>query len=154
MTSYQIFRFVHLMGAIGWAGSAIAFLALGRAQLAAGDYQGISSVIRRSEALGKLVFIPAGLLTVGSGIAMVATQPAIRFTDLWILLGIAGIVLSGVVQAVFAGPSVKQFDALAEEHGTDAVELRDPAGRMNLAAALDTGLLLLVVGVMVFRPGA
>lgn len=154
MTSHQIFRFVHLIGAIGWVGSAIALLALGRAQLAAGDYRGISSVIRRSDALGKLVFIPAAILTVGSGIAMVATQPVFRFSDLWILLGIAGIVLSGVVQAVFAGPAVKQFDALADEHGPEAVELALPARRLNLAAALDTSLLLLVVAAMVFRPGA
>ncbi len=154
MNSHQILRFVHLVGAIGWVGSAIALLALGRAQLASGDYSGMWSVVRRSEALGKMVFIPAAILTVGSGIAMVASQPAFRFTDLWILLGIAGIVVSGVVQATFAGPAVKQIEVLAEEHGTDSVELAHPARRLNLAAALDTGLLLLVVAAMVFRPGA
>jgi hypothetical protein len=153
MTGYQFLRFLHVLGAIGWVGAAMAFLALGRAQVAAGDYRGMWSVVRRSDAIGKLIFIPAGLLTVGSGIAMVATQPAFRFTDLWILLGIAGIVLSGVVQGVIAAPSVKNFETLAEEHGTDGTELHQPASRMNMAAALDTGLLLLVVGVMVFRPG-
>jgi hypothetical protein len=154
MTTHQVLRLVHLIGAIGWVGSGIGLLALGRAQLAAGDLRGMWSFVRSSDALGRQVFMPAGILTVGSGIAMVATQSAFGFTDLWILLGIAGIVASGVIQMTMAAPSERQFNALAEEHGTEAVELIHPARRMSRAASFDVALLLLVVGVMVFRPGA
>ncbi len=153
MSWHEVLRFAHLVGAIAWVGSAIGLTALSSGMLAKRDYRGILTVARGSESLGAMVFIPAALLTVGSGVAMVATQPGFRFTDLWILLGIAGIVGSGMVEGLISTPATKQVEAVASQHGDASPALETPARRLTRGGLLDAAVLLAVVAVMVLRPG-
>lgn len=136
----DVLRFLHILGAVGWVGSAFGLHMLGRLMVRSGsDLRGF---IRHGEALGKRIFVPTGLLTVASGIWLVLSG-SMRFTDLWIVLGIAGVVLSGVVQSVVAGPAERQ---LAESDG------EAPIGRWLLGGVLDVVVLAAVVAVMVLRP--
>jgi uncharacterized membrane protein len=154
VTWHQILRLAHVVGAVAWVGSGIGLLALGKSMVAAADHAGLSSIIRRGESLGPRVFIPASIVTIGTGIAMVFGQPAFRFTDLWILLGIAGIVLSGVVQGMITGPAARQYEELAARTGVDEQALDGPADRYLRGGVLDVAVLLAVVAVMVLRPGS
>jgi uncharacterized membrane protein len=151
VSRYELFKLLHVVGAIAWVGGGLGLLMLHRAMLRARDYGSMTTIARHSQALGARLFVPASLLTVGFGIAMVATENALGFTDLWILIGFAGIVASGVAESMVAAPAGKRLLALAEE-GAGEAELDDLARRVGLGSTLDVGLLLVVVWAMVAKP--
>lgn len=138
----DILRFLHILGAVGWVGSAFGLHMLGRILARSGS--DLRAFLRHGEALGKRIFVPTGLLTVASGIGLVLAGP-IQFSDLWVVLGISGVVVSGVIQSVVAAPAERQ---LAESDG------EAPIRRWLLGGVLDVVVLVAVVAVMVLRPGA
>ena len=152
MSGYEILRFAHIVGAIAWLGSGIGLLVLSLQFTAAEDHDGLLAVLRRSDALGKVLFMPAALVTVGAGVTLVATEAAFGFGDLWILIGFGGILASGVAQMAVAAPAGQRFADLAEAGGADRVGMAAAARRMNLGNALDAAVLLLVVWAMVAKP--
>ncbi len=152
MTRYELFKLLHIVGAMAWVGAGIGLLVLNRQLVRTRDFAGVLTVGRQSKALGTRLFIPASLATVVFGIALVATEPGYGFTDLWILIGFAGIVLSGIAQSAITERSGKRFIALATEHGTDHPGLTAAARGITLGSALDVGLLVVVVWAMVAKP--
>jgi uncharacterized membrane protein len=152
VTRYDILKFLHIVGAIAWVGGGLGLVILSRRFVAARDYTGLLSLGRQSQALGTWLFMPAALITVGFGIALVATEAAFRFTDLWILIGFGGVIASGVAQMVVAEPASKRFMALATEHRTDHPDVAEAARKLTRTGFLDLGILLLVVWAMVAKP--
>ena len=152
MTRYELFRLLHIVGAIAWLGSGIGLAVLNRQLLRAQEHVALVAIGRSSQALGTRLFMPAALVTVAFGVALVATEESYRFTDLWILIGFGGIVASGVAQMAVAEPAGKRYLALADEHGTDHPELNPVARRAAFGNVLDVGLLLVVVLAMVVKP--
>ena len=151
MTRYELLRLLHVAGAIAWVGGGLGLLVLHRQLARVRDHATLAAIGRQSQALGNRLFVPASLATVGFGIALVATEDVVGFGDLWILIGFGGIVASGIAQSVVAGPAGKRFLALMAE-GADDAALADTVRRMTLGNALDIGLLLVVVAVMVAKP--
>jgi uncharacterized membrane protein len=152
MTRYDLFKLLHVVGAIAWVGGGLGLLVLHRRMLAAKDFEGLHALDRHGQALGTWLFTPAALLTVAFGVAMVATEPSIGFGELWVLIGFAGILASGVAQMGLAAPAGKRFSALAAEHGFDHPDVAAAAGRVTVGNAVDVGLLLVVVWAMVAKP--
>jgi uncharacterized membrane protein len=152
MTRYELFKLLHVVGAIAWLGSGIGLLVLHRQFVRAADHAGIAAILRQSKALGNRLFMPAALVTVVFGVALVATEPVFRFGDLWILIGFGGIVASGVAQMAVAEPASKRFMALLTEHDADHPELPAVARRMGVGNSLDVAVLIVVVWAMVARP--
>jgi uncharacterized membrane protein len=151
VTRYEIFKLLHVVGAITWVGSSIGLFVLTRRLLVTKDQAGILALGRQSQALGNRIFIPAGLLTVGFGVALVATEAVFSFTDLWILLGFGGIVLSGVAQSTITERGNKRLLQLAE-HDLDDPEFAMAARRVTLGSGIDIVILLVVVWAMVAKP--
>ena len=151
MTRYELLRLLHVVGAIAWVGGGFGLLVLHRQLARVRDHATLAAIAQQSQALGNRLFVPASLVTVGFGIALVATEEAFRFGDLWILIGFGGIVASGVAQTVVAGPAGKRSLALMAEGG-DEVERSATVRRMTIGNLLDVGLLLVVVVVMVVKP--
>lgn len=147
---HEIFKFLHVFGAVAWVGSGIGLSVLGWRLRRAGDLTSLTAIYRRAEDLGKLLFAPAALLTLAFGVAMVATTAAIGFGDLWILIGFSGIVLSGVAENAIAGPANKRF--LAAMDAGDTARADRHAGRALLGNYLDVAVLIVVVWAMVARP--
>jgi uncharacterized membrane protein len=152
VTRYEIFKLLHVVGAIAWVGGGMGLLVLSRQMIRAHDFDGLVTMGRHGESLGTWLFMPASLLTVGFGVAMVATEPTLRFADLWILVGFGGLIGSGIAQMAVAGPAQKRFLSLMSEHGDRHPEVADAARRVTLGNVLDVGLLLLVVWAMVAKP--
>jgi uncharacterized membrane protein len=152
MTTYQVLKFVHVVGAIAWVGSGLGLLLMFRRLLATGEYQGLRAVVVQSKSIGTMLFMPASLLTIASGITLVITQPGFGFTDLWILIGLVGIVASGAAEMGIADPAGKRFLALSSEHGPDSPGAVDAVRRALAGSTLDQVILLVVVWAMVFKP--
>lgn len=152
MTRYELFKLLHVAGAVLWVGAGAGLFVLTRRLIAASDRAALVSIGRQSRSLGTWLFVPAALLTVVFGVALVATEPAFGFTDLWILLGFGGILLSGAVQSTLTEPANKRLLSLADTHGLDDDRVVRAAHHLTLGSGIDTAILLLVVLVMVAKP--
>jgi uncharacterized membrane protein len=152
MTKYEVFKFLHVVGAIAWVGGGIGLTIFAWRVRAAGDYETMLAMGKRGDDLGKFLFMPAFVLTLGFGIAMVLSESILSFTDLWILIGFGGIVLSGVAEMAFSAPAGKRFAAAAASHGIGSPEAKAAArGSLN-GSVLDVTVLLIVVWAMVAKP--
>jgi uncharacterized membrane protein len=152
MTGYEFFKFMHVVAAIAWVGGGIGLTIYGYRLRAAGDYASLAAMQRRGEDLGKFLFMPAALLTLGFGIVMVASQSWLSFTDLWILIGFGGVVLSGVAEMGIAAPAGKRFLAAVEANGPRSADAERYAGRSLRGSLLDVTVLLIAVWAMVAKP--
>jgi uncharacterized membrane protein len=152
VTSHELFKLLHVLGAIAWLGGGLGLLLLNRQLVRAGDLAGVATIGQQSQALGTLLFMPASLVTIASGVAMVATSSAVGFGDLWILIGFGGILASGIAQMAVAAPADRRFAALLDEHGADHPDVASAARRLSRGSMLDLGLLVVVVWAMVAKP--
>ena len=152
MSRYELFEFLHIVGAIAWVGSGIGLTVYARRLLKAKDHESLKTLNRQGQALGKVLFGPAFVLVLGFGIAMVVDHPLIGFGDLWILMGFAGIVLSGVSEMAVAAPAGKRFEAAIDDYGFGSPQAEKAASRMILGSTLDIVFLLVAVWAMVVRP--
>jgi uncharacterized membrane protein len=152
MTRYELFKFLHLTGAIVWLGSGVGLTILWRGLSKAREADSIRAMVGQNKALSAKLFGPSVLLTLAFGVAMVIDTPAIDFSDLWIVIGFAGIVLSGVLNGAVADPASKRMVAAIEAHGFESAEATAARSRGNLAGNLELLVLFAVVFVMVIKP--
>ena len=152
MTRYELFKFFHVVGAIAGVGGGLGLTILGRRLVAAKDHVTLISLNEQGKALGNRLFVPAFLLTLGFGVAMVIDTPAIGFGDLWILIGFGGIVASGAVEGLVGQRAARAFTAAVERHGMGSAQVDAAAARLTLGGTLDVLVMLVVVWAMAARP--
>ena len=148
---YDLFKFLHVLTAMIWFGSGVGLVAL--TAMMAKDRAATAAVAPHMEAVGKRLFGPAAGLTLVFGVVtvLVSKGRGIEFQDLWILIGFAGFILSGVVTMV-ANPATRRLGALVAEKGPDAPEVAAGARKITNLHLLDLLILLVVIAAMVFKP--
>jgi uncharacterized membrane protein len=153
VTRFELLTMIHVVGVIGWLGAGIGLLVLHWVALRVPDYAGLATVIGQSRTLGTWLFAPASLVTLVSGVALVATEPSLHFTDLWILIGFGGFVASLVVQMTVADRARGRFLTTVTDDGADDPRrLAAAARRVTYVNTFDIAVLLAVVGAMFARP--
>ena len=150
---YETLKFLHVVAAIVWIGSGIGLTALFAAVDKAGDRATLLAVGRYVDGLGNRLFAPAAMSTLVFGILTVVVSDSISFADAWIAIGFAGVAISMVTVALRA-PVAKQMAPAVQSHGPDSAEVSALLNRSRLINTADVVLLLIVVAVMVFKPGA
>jgi hypothetical protein len=108
--------------------------------------------VRQSQTLGTWLFAPASLLTLVAGIALVATEAAFSFTDLWILIGFGGILASPIFQMTVSNRARERFLTLKANEGSDHPQLLAAERFVTLLNTFDIFVLLLVVWAMFAKP--
>ena len=152
MTRFELLAMLHGLGVIAWVGGGLALLVLHALAVRADDYDGLATAVRQSRVLGACLYGPASLVTAATGIALVATEDAFNFTDLWILIGIGGILMSIPLQVIVADRARSRYLALQTDEESDHATLRASARTLTLINAADIALLLVVVYVMYAKP--
>ena len=152
MNGFEIFKFLHVLGAVVWVGAGAGLFLLSVRLRADGDRATIVALGRQSEALGKLLFMPAALVTLLFGVLMVATEARFSFLDLWILIGFAAVAASFVVGAMLMEPADKKLTALATELGVDHVDVDAQLAKVIRLNAIDVGILVVAIWAMVAKP--
>lgn len=152
LTAYEIYKVIHILAAMAWFGAGVAVhLLLARARNSK-DARLMASMARASVFLGRAFFTPLSILTLISGILMVAEAPHIRFGDLWILVGYGGIVVSAGLAMSVLGPSSRSLAELIQTRGTVDAEVKAASRKGRIAARVDILILAVVVWAMVTKP--
>jgi len=152
MTRYELFKFLHLVGAIVWLGGGLGILLLWRRFAGAKDLGSLKAVDAQNKFLSMALFGPATLLTLAFGIAMVIDTPVFDFTDLWIVIGFGGILLSGVAEGAFAQPAGKAFMSAVESGGFESAAARRAGRKLAIVGNVELIILFAVVWAMVVKP--
>lgn len=153
MEAYDIWLFLHIGGAILWVGGGTALGALmGRLQKAQAG-PAIGAVGAQMEFFSKALFIPASVVVLGAGIAMVLTNDTWNFEDPWIAIGLAGYVITMVSGMAIIGPTAKKLKELGPSRPPGDAEVAGLQAKMKRFSGLNTLVLWIVVIDMVFKPG-
>lgn len=153
MTDYEIYKLLHVIGAIVWVGAGVGFMTLMWRLIRSKEDEGLQAVNRQLEKIGAPLFGGAFVLVVGGGVAMVLTEPVLSFSDTWIVIGIVAIALSIAIQEGFTRRIGQRLVTTAEAHGLGSDRAQDLARRALVGNGLDLGFLLVAVWAMVTKPG-
>jgi uncharacterized membrane protein len=148
---YAFFKVVHVVGAVVWVGGGMTLTILAlRAERSRVPLE-MATIARQAAFVGERVFAPVGLLVFLMGIAMVINLHW-GWGTTWIVIGIAGYVITFLTGLLVLGPQAKRVGNLIETKGAEAAETQAAIQRILLVARVDIGVLLLVVADMVLKP--
>ena len=136
---------VHVLAAIVWMGGSATLLLLGSRAMR-GDITGKAGFARGAEVAGKMYAISGAVILI-AGMWLVADSDVWEFSDGFVSLGIATVIIGAVLGAAFFGPqSVKA--ATAYEAGDEAVG-DALVKRIVIVARIEMLLLVVTVWAMV-----
>jgi uncharacterized membrane protein len=148
---YQVLVFVHVVSAVVWVGGAFFAQLLAIQVTRAGSPDELPTLGRRFEQLGTLVFVPAALLILASGLAMTTQRWSLG--QPWIVAAILLWVLSAVAGSAYVAPRMRQAGTIFESEGADSPAARQLVDRVFLVSRLELGSFAVILGLMVFKPG-
>lgn len=145
MDFYELVLFVHLFAVIAWLGAGFAFQMLAARIRHTGDVAGTRKVLTDAASLGTVLFAPASVLALVAGVVLVIDGPW-GFGDLWVLIGLAGFLVSGAMSS--------QYDKLARAAGDGPADAATEAvvARFVAIARADLVILFAVVADMALKP--
>ena len=110
---YNWIKAGHVLAAIVWVGGGI-FIQIYVTRLrSAGDQTRLMRFAKDLEKLGNAIFLPASLLVLLFGIAMVWYSPAWEVTQLWVILGlVSGFIASKLIDRRGQGHGLKMDNLL------------------------------------------
>jgi uncharacterized membrane protein len=149
MNTYAILKLVHVVAVIVWVGGALTANLLTWRVAKAGDRQTLAKLLDHTGLLGRGLIGPASLLTLITGISLVAIG-RLDWGALWIQWGFGGVVvhfLFGPILLRRAGIELQQ--AAADQNESRLVAARRRVARLN---TIYLAVLLSVVGAMVIKP--
>jgi uncharacterized membrane protein len=151
-TGYVILKAIHVLAGVTWVGGAIGQNVMATRLLKANDGPVMARFAKEAEWIGTRVFLPSSLVLLALGIWMVIGFDLWEFSDLWVELGILGIILTVVTGAAVIGPTSKKVGELIEKQGPDDPEIQVQIRKLLKIARIDLVVLVLVVVDMVAKP--
>ena len=151
MTLYKVLLFVHILAMATWLGGNIMLAFIYARVEGTGDALFRARFTKIAGIVGPIIGVSA-LLVLGTGIGMVLDSDAVELSQAWVWLGLALFGLAVIIGAAFFGPASGKIIAALEAGHAEEAERR--VKTFNLVARLDVLLLIVIVGVMVFKPGA
>jgi uncharacterized membrane protein len=153
MSSYTVLVFLHVSAAIVWLGAAVTIQLLAIRADRSGDPGELQKIAADSEWLATRLFIPASLLVLAFGIALVVDGPW-SFDQFWIVLGLAGYAFSFLVGILYLSPESGRIERLVAEHGGGHPAVIAATRRIFLVSRIELGVLFVVVLDMAVKPTA
>lgn len=149
---YHVLNFLHVAAAVSWVGGGLALTLLAQQVRSNGTAEEMAALMGRIERFGKTFFAPLSVvvLVMGIGMAMIGDIMSAP----WVSIGFLGIFASAGIGMGYLTPRGGQLKALIERHGVNHPEVVRLGDRMLLVSRIDLAILMLVIAVMVFKPGA
>lgn len=152
MTTFDLLLFAHIAGAIGWVGGDILLQLLGTRTVNHGSGAEIQTFITNIVYLTPRWFIPVSVWTIVFGVAT-ALEGSYSMGDTWLVAGLAMFVLSFLIGLLYLGPQSERIQAIGESEGPESSSYAANVKRLILASRVELALLMLIVLVMVAKPG-
>jgi uncharacterized membrane protein len=151
-TMYQVLVFLHVLSAVIWVGGAITGQLLAMQISRSDDPADLPKYARQIAVLGNRLFLPAAIVIIVTGVVM--TIQAWSFEQLWIAVAIVLWILSAALGAIYVGPRIKRATASFDAEGPTSEEGRRQLNSVLLVARLELLSFLVIIGLMVFKPGS
>ena len=153
MTRYELLLFIHVLASIVWIGAGFLSLVLATTYDRESDEVAIKRFLHDQEWLAMRLFVPASLIVVVMGIALVIDSDAWTFGYLWIVLGLIGYAATFVTGFFFIRPASERIARdMEREGGRLTPELRATIRKLIVTARVDYVTFALVVLDMVAKP--
>jgi uncharacterized membrane protein len=149
MTLYEVLLFVHIVAVAVWVGGSIMLAFISNRIERTGDAAFRARFAKEAGIVGPVIGVSAALV-LASGIWMVVESEAIELSQLWVWLGLSLFGVSIVVGAAYFGPASGRIQRALEEGRIE--EANRGAKTFDLVSRLDLLLLLVILGLMVFKP--
>ncbi|HWL65106.1 MAG TPA: DUF2269 family protein [Actinomycetota bacterium] len=147
--------YAHIVLAILWIGGAVMFNLMATRARSSGSPEAVIRTMGDSEWAGKFYFTPVAILTLVTGVVLVLTSNgAYTFEDPFVVAGIAGIVISGVLGGTYYAKAAQSISAAVNERGLEDAGTRSQLDRLRLIAWVETAMLLGIELLMVYRAGS
>ena len=145
--------FVHIAAGMTWLGGVIFFQILGIRAARHPDPARSSDGARTLVWVAPRVIVPAAAVTLLAGIWMVLENSAWEFEMAWILIALVVVLGSLAMFFLYYLPASKQVIAIFDDQGPGP-PLFEVWGRVVTVSRINVLLLIGVLGVMIFKPGA
>lgn len=150
MTLYEVLLFFHIMAMAIWVGGSIMTFISARVE-GRGEAALRARFGKRSGVIGAVIGVSA-VIVLGTGIWMVLDSDTIELSQTWVWLGLSLFGISTIIAAGYYAPQGTKIVAALE--AGQAEEAARRVKQWDLVVWLDSLLLLVILGVMVFKPGA
>jgi uncharacterized membrane protein len=145
---YRAVLLIHILAGIVWLGGGLAIVVTEQRSLRAGGRAAFDRVRRDLAWADTWLAIPAPLLVVATGIAMVLLDPGWRFSQTWIWMTIAILI---AYQGLAFTVGARLYRRLKSGDGTP--KGGDPGISLLRLGRLLLLMLVAIVALMVFKPG-
>ena len=146
---YQLLLFLHVMAAIVWVGGMLWVYILGL-RLRSMSPAHLAVFFRQVDYLAGRTFAVAGPVLLLVGVPM--TLQRWEFSDLWILLGLAGLIFASFSGARRIAPLSQKMMTLTDERGPEDPEVGEQIDRLLSLIRVDLAVLVAVVALMTIKP--
>lgn len=150
VTVYTLFKFLHIVGAIGWLGGFLAFSIISTRSAREKDPAVLAAMEQLMRANGMFVIGPASGLTLLAGMVMLAVSNL--GAPLWVIWGLAAIVVSLALGIALIGPTNRKLHAAITAASPDEARLYALRQRLVVFNSLNLLVLLSAVWAMVTKP--
>lgn len=150
---YNTVLFVHILMATIWVGGAITLQVYAALAMRAGPQQ-TADFAKNAEFIGQRVFMPASVILLLLGLWMVFGWDYWGLTDVWVLVGLAGVAFSIIVGTGFVGPESGRIGRLVAEKGMDDPEVTTRVTKILRISRIELVVLVVVIWDMAYKPFA
>jgi uncharacterized membrane protein len=142
--------FVHIVAVATWIGAGITQLVVGPSMQRKGG-PAAAAWMRQTVRLGKVLFSPAAIVVLISGVWMVLREPVYEFEQVFVVIGIVAVLLGAFLGMRVYGPGGEELADLHEAGETADVRVKHR--RLLTIGAAEIVFLLFTVWAMVTRLG-
>jgi len=145
---YELLVVVHILSAMVWVGGAIVLLLSFRGLKRSDGQAAVDETMGRLEPVMNRVFLPAPLLVIATGIAMVSISEAWAFSQTWVYLAVGLFVVVLVMGGGF-GDRMERRMKEAREDGRSLPDVFDKYLRLGF---IEMGVIVVILFLMVYKP--
>ena len=150
ITVYSLFKFLHIVGAIGWIGGFITFSILSMHAAREKDPAVLAVMTGLMRLNGMVVIGPASALTLLAGIMMIAVSGL--GLPLWVIWGFAAMILAVALGVTLIRRANEEVRAVVTTTQPDDPHLRALQRRLAPLNTINVLVLLSAVWAMVSKP--
>jgi uncharacterized membrane protein len=147
---YEFLLFVHIAAVVIWVGGAAMVQIMALRVLAKNDPLALADFAGGVERIGNRAFVPAALIALLSGFALVWEMDFASIGDDWIVIGLILFAITFLAGAGFFGPESGRLKKLIEAEGPVAAAPR--IRRLLILTRIDLVVLFLLIFDMSVKP--